>query len=234
LPLTTSFPPGGVVSEHNMNMNAHRLTHTIFRIVAVSLGLTAFCFAQTVEHITLPASGLSNAIRHNVEEKGYRVKLDSGGTFDLWFAQTTHIIEKNVPGALYPDLEPGDWIAIMTLHQDTPDFRGQTVRAGTYTLRYELLPQDGNHLGVAPNPDFLLASPVAEDPTPVQPLVLKKVVEMSSKSTGGSHPAVFALDTAGEPGTVTTVDSGKVLSVAIPGAPKTERIGICLTCSAPQ
>lgn len=201
--------------------------------IAVVLLTTIAIAAQKVERLALQAGGLSEPIRHAVEEKGYRVALDNGSTADFWFAKQLLASEKTVPGALYPDLEPGAFIAIVTLHRDLSDYRGQTIRPGTYSLRYELLPQDGNHLGVAPNPDFLLAIPVAEETNPIQPLVLKKVEEMSSKVTG-SHPAVIALDSAGEPGTLTKTDQGVVFSVAVPTAAGSEKIGICLTCSASQ
>lgn len=209
-------------------------SRTLSRIaIAVGLLTTIALAAQKVERITVPASGLSEPIQHAVEEKGYRVTLDNGWTADFWFAKQLLANEKTVPGALYPALEPGAFIGIVTLHQNLSDYRGQTIRPGTYSLRYELLPQDGNHLGVSPNPDFLLAIPAGEESNPIQPLVLKKVVEMSSKVTG-SHPAIIALDSAGEPGTLTKTDQGIVFSVAVPTAAGSEKIGICLTCSASQ
>ena len=76
--------------------------------------------------------------------------------------------DKDVPGALYPKLAASAFVGIVRLPQGMSDYRGQSIPAGTYTLRYELLPQDGNHMGVAPNPDFLLASPVADDSRPEQ------------------------------------------------------------------
>jgi len=197
--------------------------------------MTAFAIAQQkVERIALPASGLPEAILHDVEEKGYRLTLDTGWTADFWPTKQLLEKEKNVPGALYPNLEPGGFAGIIVLRQDISDYRGQTIRAGAYSLRYELLPQDGNHLGVSPNPDFLLAIPASDDPNPVQPWTLKKVVAMSSKSTGSNHPAVIALDNAGEPGTMSKTDQGVVFSVAVATGSGTEKLGICFTCSASQ
>lgn len=218
-----------------MIMSSLRFTRNLFfSVLAAGLLWGAVAAAQTVERVALPAEGLSEPMRHAVAEKGYRIKLENGWTADFWAAGQLIAGDKEVPGALYPDLEPGSFIALIKLHQDTPDYRGQTIRAGVYTLRYELLPQDGNHLGVSPNPDFLLAIPVAEEENPVQPLVLKKVIAMSSKGTGGAHPAVFALESAAEPGTVSKTDNGAVFSVAIPAGAKTEKIGICLNCAASQ
>jgi hypothetical protein len=190
---------------------------------------------QKIERIVLPTSGLSEPIRDAFEDKGYLVTLDKGWTADFWFPKELNLPQQDRanPDALYPKLPASAFMGIMKLHQDAADYRGQTIRAGTYTLRYELLPQDGNHLGVSPNPDFLLVIPLADDVNPIQPLIFKKVVEMSSKTTG-SHPAVIALDNAGEPGTVTKTDNGIVFSVAIPTALGAQKIGICLNCSASQ
>ncbi len=192
------------------------------------------CAAQTVERIgASDATTLPEAVKQAVEAKGYRVPLQSG-TADFWFAKSLITTKKEAAGALYPELSEGEFIGIVNFAQAFTDFRGQSVPAGVYTLRYQLLPQDGNHLGVAPNPDFLLAIPAASDANPEQPYPYKKLIALSSKSTGGSHPAVVAMETAGEPGTVTKTDAGSVFSVAIPGASGAQKIGICLTCSASQ
>ena len=60
------------------------------------------------------------------------------------------------------------------------DFRGQAVPGRHYTLRYQLLPQDANHLGVSPNPDFLLAIPVASDTKPDAVYPFDKLVALSA------------------------------------------------------
>ncbi len=206
-------------------------------IIVGLLTLTSVAIAQQkVERVTLPATGLSEPIRHDVEEKGYRITLDNGWTADFWFAKELNLPQQDKTNAeaLYPELPPSAFVGILRLPQKMSDYRGQTIPAGTYTLRYELLPQDGNHLGVSPNPDFLLAIPAAEDVNPIQPWAYKHAVEMSSKTTGSNHPAVIALDNAGEPGTITKNDHGTIFSVSIPHATGTEKIGICLACSASQ
>jgi hypothetical protein len=116
------------------------------------------------------------------------------------------------------------------------DYRGQRLAAGLYTLRYQTLPQDGNHMGVAPNPDFLLASPTANDSRPDESYVSKKLVALSTKSTGMNHPAVIALESAGEAGTIAKDERGDVVfTVSIPSAGGTgEKLGIVLKGTAAQ
>ena len=210
------------------------LIRKVLPFVIVPAALIPMCAAQTVERIgAATASNLPDAARQGVETKGYRVSLP-GGTTDFWFAKNLATTKKEAAGALYPELSDGEFVGIVNFAQAFTDFRGQNVPAGIYTLRYQLLPQDGNHLGVSPNPDFLLAIPVASDANPEQNYPYRRLVALSAKSTGGSHPAVIAMETAGEPGTATKTDAGTVFSVAIPTASGTRRIGICLTCSASQ
>ncbi len=114
----------------------------------------------------LSVAGASDELKRAVEDKGYRVTLDDGWSAEFWFAKQLKTATKDVPGALYPELANAEFVGVVNLPKGLTDFRGQAIPAGAYTLRYQLLPQDGNHMGVSPNPDFLLAIPVASDPDP--------------------------------------------------------------------
>ena len=107
----------------------------------------------------MSVAGASDELKHAVEDKGYRVTLDDGWSAEFWFAKQLKTATKDVPGALYPELANGEFVGVVNLPKGMTDFRGQAIPAGAYTLRYQLLPQDGNHMGVSPNPDFLLAIP---------------------------------------------------------------------------
>src|SRR5438132_13195555 len=67
------------------------------------------------------------------------------------------------------------------------------MSAGFYSLRYELIPDDGNHLGAAPNRDFLLLIPVAADTDPNAALKFQELVSLSRKATGTKHPGPLNL-----------------------------------------
>src|SRR5271167_713683 len=179
-------------------------TRTILRLLTLlaCIAASASVAAQVQRIGALPAAGASDELRHAVEDKGYRVTLDDGWTADFWFAPKIKAATKDVPGALYPELANGEFVGVVSLPKGMNDFRGQTIPTGVYTLRYQLLPQDGNHLGVSPNPDFLLAIPVASDRSPEQRYLYKKLIALSALSTGTGHPAVIALDSAGDPESV--------------------------------
>lgn len=206
-------------------------------VVLALLNCAAFAASPKVERIgPLPASAVSDGLHQSVAGKGYRVTLEDGWSAEFWFAKELKTDKKDVPGALYPELTNGEFAGVVRFPQGMSDFRGQSIPAGYYTLRYQLLPQDGNHMGVAPNPDFLLASPVADDARPEQAYVLRKLVALSAKSTGTGHPAVIALESAGPAGTVTKEENGNlVFSVDVPlAAGAQEKLGVVIKGAAAQ
>lgn len=204
-------------------------------LLVISSGVS-FAASTKVERTgALSGASISDAARQAVEDKGYRVTLDDGWTVEFWFAKQLAPQEKDSPGALYPKLAPSAFVGIVKLAQGMSDFRGQSIAAGVYTLRYELLPQDGNHMGVAPNPDFLLASPAADDSRPEQLYVPRKLVALSAKATSTGHPAVIALDTAGEPSSVVKQEDGSIVfTVALTIAGTKQKVGIVIKGTAAQ
>ncbi|MFI5115469.1 MAG: hypothetical protein ACHP8B_02100 [Terriglobales bacterium] len=66
---------------------------------------------------------------------------------------------------------------------------------------------------------------------------MKKLVALSAKTTGTNHPAVIALDTAGEPGSVVGDAKGVVVftvTVASSSASPTKKLGIVVQGTAAQ
>ncbi len=206
------------------------------RLLLITSILTAAAFAQSakVERIGPAPGTVPSDVRTALEDKGYRVTLDDGWTADLWLAKDLKLTPKDAPGALYPELSNGEFVGIISLPKGMSDFRDQAVPAGTFTLRYHLIPQDANHMGVSPNPDFLLAIPVESDTRPDASYPLEKLVALSSKTTG-AHPAVLALEKAGDPGTAAFDDQKfLVLTVSVNAGAKPEKLGIVLKGRAAQ
>ena len=203
-------------------------------LVAFLLTVAAGAYAQVERIAALDVSGASAELKHAVEDKGYRVTLDNSWTAEFWFTKQLKTATREVPGALYPELANAEFVGVVNLPKGMADFRGQAIPAGAYTLRYQLLPQDGNHMGVSPNPDFLLAIPIASDPNPEQGYLYKKLVGLSAKSTGTNHPAVIALDAAGEAATVAKEAQRMVFSVAIVSSGGSEKLGIIVKGAAAQ
>jgi hypothetical protein len=78
------------------------------------------------------------------------------------------------------------------------------------------MPDDGNHLGVAPSRDFLLLVPAAADPGPDTTPKFADLVALSRQASGTKHPAPLSLVPA-EAGTapaLTKDDEGHIIFTA--------------------
>jgi hypothetical protein len=216
---------------------AQRFPALLSVVVLAAVGLRPCTAAAQIQRIpALSAAGASDELKHAVEDKGYRVTLDDGWIAEFWFAKQLLTEKKDVPGAIYPELANAEFVGVVNLPTGMNDFRGQAIPAGVYTLRYQLLPQDGNHMGVSPNPDFLLAIPVASDPDPEPRYLYKKLVALSAKTTSTRHPAVIAMDIAGDAGSI-VIDAQHmiVFTVALStSAGAAEKLGIVVKGTAAQ
>ena len=156
------------------------------------------CAAQTgkVESVgPLTDEAVPEAVRQALDTKGYRVTLDDASpACELWIRKSVPAqTKKDVEGVAYPQLAESTLIGVVHFPQAAADFRGQRIRPGFYTLRYELIPNDGNHLGVAPNRDFLLLVPAASDGDPNATFKFEELVALSRRATGTKHPGPMSL-----------------------------------------
>ena len=79
------------------------------------------------------------------------------------------------------------------------DIRGYTVRPGVYTLRFALQPQNGDHMGISPNREFLLPAPAADDLT-LDPVGYDGAVALARKTSRRAHPGRNQHRPANQPG----------------------------------
>jgi hypothetical protein len=162
---------------------------------ALLLSLTAFAFAQDykLEPISTPPPGLPAAYASEIQTSGYRVTGPSGPWCEVWFRKTIPTGAKPADQTVALPIAQGTLLGILRFPKEGADRRGQVIKAGVYTLRYSNFPTDGAHQGVAPQRDFALATPIANDPDPKATPDFEKLVAQS-KTTGTAHAAVFSLE----------------------------------------
>ena len=119
------------------------------------LAVSVLCSAQTgkVESVgPLTDGAVTEAVRHALDEKGYRLTLDDPTPVcELWIRKSVPAQAKeDTEGVAYPNLAESTLIAVIHFPQAAADFRGHRIPAGFYTLRYAIMPNDGNHLGEPP------------------------------------------------------------------------------------
>jgi hypothetical protein len=170
---------------------------SFFQAAVFVMFACALCVAQTgkVESLgALTDSSVADSVRSGLENKGYRITLEDGSVAcELWFMKGIAGQSKEVAGAVYSELAESTLVGVLHFSQPGSDYRGQPIASGYYTLRYELLPNDGNHLGAAANRDFLLLVPAATDKDPATNPKPAEVIELSRKASGTHHPAPLSL-----------------------------------------
>jgi hypothetical protein len=157
-------------------------------LLAVPLALTiasgpaASAAAGKVEKIGAFTGAIPEWVKGSLDPQGYRVSLSDGTVAnEVW-------LRKDFPGLAQAAL-----VGVITFPKDASDFRGQKVKAGTYTLRYAKIPEDGDHMGASPTPTFVLLIPPGEEAEPADDLTFKEVTKMSAKTSGTNHPSPMNL-----------------------------------------
>ena len=165
--------------------------------------------------LTDPA--VPEAIRQALAPKGVRILADiQSPAIEIWFRKVVPAQPKNASAdTIYDRLAESTLLGVIYFSQPSQDYRGQTVPAGFYALRYALMPNDGNHLGVAPSRDFLLLIPASADPGPEKILKFQELVALSRQASGTKHPAPLSLVAAegGATPAISKDDEGHVIFV---------------------
>jgi hypothetical protein len=149
-----------------------------------------------VEKATLAApQELSAAVRDTLSGDALQVSGQNGLLCEMW-------VRKGVPAAASPtqdkeiafgQIAEGTLIGAIRFPSSAIDYRGTGIKSGVYTLRYALIPEDGNHLGVAPpQRDFLLLGPASGDTSPAT-VTRNQTLDLSRAVTGMRHPTVWSL-----------------------------------------
>jgi hypothetical protein len=162
-------------------------------ILASQLVLASMAFGQTykVENAGAPpAADLSKPLQDALESQGTRMVNDQGGTLlEIWLRKSVPTSSSGgSPDFLYGSLSAGEFLGVLHFPSQGADFRGQTIKPGFYTLRYGLIPQDGNHMGVNPTRDAFILCPAAVDNDLSTVLKFDDLVKLGRQSSGTPHP----------------------------------------------
>jgi len=154
--------------------------------------VSAFAQEYKLEPISTAAPGLPAAYSALIETTGYRVIGPKGPWCEVWLRKSIPVGAKSGDAAIVLPIAQGTLLGILRFPGNGQDRREQQLKAGVYTMRYSNYPVDGAHQGVAPQRDFTLLTPIANDADPAATPEFAKLVEMS-KTSGNPHPAVFLL-----------------------------------------
>jgi len=173
-------------------MRPPRQLHRVFLLALLFGAVTARAQAPVVTtHGDAAPSELAEPIKTQLAAGGQRVAVGSKALI-FWWVKTLPL-RAGSSEVGWSAIDEGTLVGAVTLSSNYTDMRGRVVKPGVYTLRYGVQPADGNHLGASPNPEFLLLSPAASDPS-AAPLGHEGTIKISKLSIGLSHPAVWGLD----------------------------------------
>ncbi len=190
------------MTTHMMTtLRSHRLM--MLRFASIGLLLLTLPGAPTAQgedfslgEVEHPPEGVAESLESILNPAGVRV-LNGEGTpwCEVWVRRKIADSGRPAsPEAVYPGFHSGVLIGLMRFPEGGTDFRGLPVGKGTYTMRYGVIPQDGNHVGAAPIVDFVLLIPLSEDTrAPDAHLSSEELVELSKKASGTHHPSVINL-----------------------------------------
>ncbi len=163
-------------------------------LLLIFLSGTAAAQNYKVEKTTAAVPEEAAPVREALAGETLRVTGPNGILCELWLRKA--VPEKRAPaqelGIVYGKLAEGTLIGVIRFPSEVKDYRRQRVKAGVYTLRYAILPVDGNHQGVAPQRDFVIAAPASADQSPAT-VTRDATIDLGRKTTATNHPSVWSL-----------------------------------------
>jgi len=113
---------------------------------------------------------------------------------EYWLVKTAPTGRQTSDAAVdIPGVPLSSLLGILRLQSKGEDRRGQSLAPGIYTLRYSWNPVNGDHQGVALQRDFLVLTPLADDPDPAAKPAYDELMKWSRKASGTPHPAILGL-----------------------------------------
>ena len=172
-------------------MNSRWLVlNTLLLFAVASAAATQTYKVEPIGPCTNP--DLSDVVKSSLQSQGIRVSGESGTLYELWLRKV--IPQKaGSSGADYGTIANGTFTGVISYAVRAGDFRGQAIKPGTYTMRYQTVPVDGNHMGVSPTPDYFLLLPPSADKDPDALIEYDNLVKLSIQAAGTRHPCPLYL-----------------------------------------
>jgi hypothetical protein len=189
-------------------------------LLFAAVSIVAVAQARLEKIPALSDASVPAAMRAALDAAGSRlVRPDGSVLCEIWLRKSLPVGRvAAAKGAGYPEMSESALLGVISFPNGGKDFRGQPIKPGFYTMRYELLPEDGNHMGVAPTRDFVLLLAASGDTDPNAQYDFAQLVKLSAQAAGTTHPAVFVLlapETGDTPRTYQNPDGFQVFAGAI-------------------
>src|SRR5450755_2003736 len=168
------------------------------KLLVLMVAFGSLALAQyKMEPAGAPPSDVGGAFAAALQQQGIKISGPGGSVYcEVWFSSQVASGAKASDDTGTLPIPQGALLGVIRFPGPAQDRRGQPLKAGTYTLRYSQYPVNGDHQGVAPQRDFGLLVPAADDKDPNSTPGFDALVAMSNKASGTPHPAVLSLSSS--------------------------------------
>ena len=127
-----------------------------------------------------------------LQKDGIKITNNGAPYCALWFRTGKVGGGATEENATMPGIPIGTLLGVIRFDGKGSDRRGQNIKPGVYTMRYGLIPVNGDHQGAAPQRDFFVLVPASDDKDLNATPKFEDLVAMSKKASGTPHPAVLS------------------------------------------
>ena len=139
-----------------------------------------------------PPSEVAPSIGAALQKDGTKITNNGKPYLEIWFLASNPPAGKPDEGQTL-SVAQGALLGVIRFDSKGQDRRGQGIQPGVYTLRYSLIPVNGDHQGVAPQRDFAVLVRASDDTDPKATPAFDALVALSAKASGTPHPAVLSI-----------------------------------------
>lgn len=141
-----------------------------------------------------PPPELAAPIRSLLQTRAVQVSENGRPALEVWLVNDLPLHAKPTsPAKALDAVKTATLLGAVRVPADRRDYRDDELRAGVYTLRLALQPQDGNHLGTSEFLYFGVLTSAKHDTTPGGIADYKTLVKASSRETSTDHPVILSL-----------------------------------------
>ena len=203
---------------------------TLLAVLQVNASTAADLAVKTADKE--PPKELDASMRAKLQTKAVQLLEGEKPVYEFWFSAEIPLQSKPAAtGKALDALKPATLLGAVAVSRDRRDYRDDDLRAGVYTMRFALQPQDGNHLGTSEFNYFAILTPATIDNKLDGISDYKALVKASSKETSTDHPVILSLRPASsDPGDVpqlnVPVPDHKSVRVKVPAKAGDEKVSI--------
>lgn len=174
-----------------------RWTHYQNVLLGLSLLLSGLIQASefSVKSVTKAApSELGDSIKGELGEEAIQISKGDKPLYEFWLASSVTLNSAiDAPNRALSAIKQTTLLGAVKVIDSERDYRDDELFDGTYTIRFGLRPDDGNHLGTSNYRYFAVLIAAKNDQELGKITRSRQLVKASSKTNPNDHPLILSL-----------------------------------------